>query len=120
MAHFAKLGVGNVVEQILVVHDNVLLVDGVETESKGVEFLNNLFGERTVWKQTSYNNNSRKYFAGIGDTYNQRLDAFIRPRPFESWTLNESTCKWDPPTPYPDDGKAYRWNETTKAWDEIV
>ena len=120
MAHFAKLGVGNIVEQVIKVSDNELLVDGVETESKGIEFLNNLFNDRAVWKQTSYNNNIRKNFAGIGSTYDQQRNAFILPQPYPSWTLNESTAKWDPPTAKPDDGKAYRWNETTKAWDEIV
>ena len=120
MAHFAKLGVGNIIEQVVVVHNDELLVDGVEQEHKGVEFLNNLFNERAVWKQSSYNNNFRKNFATVGGSYDQERDAFINPKPYDSWILNESTCKWDPPTPKPDDDKNYEWNESTKAWDEIT
>ena len=91
MAHFAKLGVGNIVEQVIVVHNNDLLVDGVETESKGIEFLHNLFNNsNTVYKQTSYNGTFRKNYGGVGYTYDLVRNAFIPPQPFISWSLNVS------------------------------
>mgnify|MGYP003648215595 FL=1 len=115
MAHFAKLGIGNIVEQVVVVSNNELLVDGIETEFKGIEFLNNLFNDRAVWKKTSYSNNIRKNFAGIGGAYDQQRDAFIPPKNFPSWVLDETTCRWEAPTPRPDGD--YIWNEETQAWD---
>ena len=72
-----------------------------------------------MWKQTSYNNNIRKNYAGIGFTYSQDLDAFIPPQPFNSWILNEDTCLWEAPVAYPDDGQIYKWNEQTKSWDLV-
>ena len=120
MAHFAKLGKGNVVEQVVVVNNNVITdANGQEQEQLGVDFLNNLYGTRDVWKQTSYNGNFRKNYAGKGYTYDQERDAFIPPKPFNSWTLNEETCLWEAPTAYPDDGKFYNWNEENQTWDEI-
>ena len=120
MASFAKIGLNSKVIEVLSVHNDVLKdADGVEQEALGIDFLTKLTGW-AIWKQTSYNNNIRKNFASIGYEYDEARDAFISPKVYPSWTLNESTCKWDPPTPYPDDGKAYQWNEATKAWDEIV
>ena len=120
MAHFCKLGVGNIIEQVVVVSNEVITDnDGNEQEQLGVDFLNNLYGTRDVWKQTSYNGNFRKNFAGIGFKYDQTRDAFIEPKPFDSWILNEETCLWEAPTAYPDDGKFYNWNEENQTWDEI-
>ena len=120
MAHFCKLGVGNIIEQVVVVNNEVITDnDGNEQEQLGVDFLNNLYGTRDVWKQTSYNGNFRKNFAGIGFKYDQTRDAFIEPKPFDSWILNEETCLWEAPTAYPDDGKFYNWNEENQTWDEI-
>ena len=88
MAHFCKLGVGNIIEQVVVVSNEVITDnDGNEQEQLGVDFLNNLYGTRDVWKQTSYNGNFRKNFAGIGFKYDQTRDAFIEPKPFDSWIL---------------------------------
>jgi hypothetical protein len=121
MAHFAKLGIGNIVLTVEVVSNDI-----ATTEQAGIDFLNNLYNTRDVWKQTSYNNNIRKNFAGIGYSYDQTRDAFIAPRPYNSWTLNESTCNWEAPVAYPTDGKDYTWNETnyqadnTTGWVEIV
>jgi len=123
MAHFCKLGVGNIVEQVVVVNNEVITDnDGNEQEQLGVDFLNNLYGTRDVWKQTSYNQSFRKNFAGKGYSYDQERNAFIPPQPYESWTLDEETCLWTPPTPYPtitDENKddIYIWNETTKTWE---
>lgn len=114
MAHFAKLGVGNIVEQVIVVSNDVAI-----TEQAGVDFINKLYNTRDVWKQTSYNNNIRKNFAGIGFQYDQTRDAFIAPKPFNSWVLNENTCRWEAPVPYPQDNKIYNWNEQTKSWDLV-
>ena len=124
MAHFAKLGVGNIVEKVVVVSNDI-----ATTEQAGMDFLNNLYNTRDVWKQTSYNTQGgvhelggtpfRKNYANKGYFYNQEKDAFIPPKPYASWTLNESTCRWDPPVDYPDDGNRYDWNETTKQWDLI-
>ena len=144
MAHFAKIGVGNVVEKVEVVSNDI-----ATSEQAGVEFLQNLYKDRALWKQTSYNtfggkhwtftkdedgNNIsvesddqskafRKNFAGVGFTYDQTRDAFIPPREFTSWILNEDTCHWESPVEQPtlteeefDDGKTYKWNNKTKQW----
>ena len=87
MAHFAKLGKGNIVLTVEVVSNDI-----ATTEQAGVDFLNTLYKTRDVWKQTSYNGNIRKNYAGVGDTYDQTRDAFIPPKPFNSWILNEETC----------------------------
>lgn len=118
MAHFAKVGAGNIVLGVEVLNNDVLLKDGVENEQQGIEFLQNLYNNSDTYIQTSYNNNFRKNYAGIGYTYDSSRDAFILPKPYPSWTLNESTCQWDAPTSYPDDGKIYRWDESTTNWIE--
>ena len=111
MAHFAKLGTGNIVERVEVVSNDI-----ATTEQAGVDFLNNLYKTRDVWKQTSYNNNIRKNYAGIGFKYDQTRDAFIAPKPFNSWILNETTCQWEAPVAYPNDGQFYVWDETNQSW----
>ena len=114
MAHFAKLGVGNKILTVEVVSNDIAI-----NEQAGVDFLNNLHGTNDVWKQTSYNGNIRKNFAGIGYKYDQTRDAFIPPKPFNSWILNGDTCRWEAPVAYPDDEERYTWNETTTTWDLI-
>ena len=114
MAHFAKLGKGNIVEKVEVVANDI-----ATTEQAGVDFLNNLYGTRDVWKQTSYNGNIRKNYAGKGYKYDQTRDAFIPPKPFNSWTLNETTCLWEAPVAYPTDGQRYNWNEENQTWDLV-
>ena len=119
MAHFAKLDENNVVVQVIVVHNNELLIDGVESEVKGIEFCQSLLGGN--WIQTSYNGTMRKNYAGIGYTYDATRDAFIPPKPFASWLLNETSCNWESPTPMPnEEGKFYSWNEEQLAWVEIT
>lgn len=115
MAHFAELDASNIVTQVVVVHNNELLDNGVESEAKGVAFLQSLYGHDR-WKQTSYNGNMRKNYAGVGFTYDADRDAFTPPQPFPSWTLDEATCTWVPPVPYPTDGNLYRWDEDAGAW----
>jgi hypothetical protein len=116
MAHFAKLGVGNIVEQVIVVSNNIAI-----TEQAGADFINKLYNTRDVWKQTSYNNNIRKNFAGIGYQYDQTRDAFIAPKPFNSWILNEDTCLWNSPVAMPttqlEDNQCYYWNESIINWE---
>jgi hypothetical protein len=114
MAHFAKLGVGNIVEQVIVISNDV-----ATTEQAGVDFINKIYNTRDVWKQTSYNNNIRKNFAGIGYQYDQTRDAFIAPKPYNSWILNETTCRWEAPVAKPTDNKRYTWNETNLNWEII-
>jgi len=114
MAHFAKLGVGNIIERVEVVSNDI-----ATTEQAGVDFLNNLYNTRDVWKQTSYNGNIRKNYAGVGFKYDQTRDAFIPPKPYNSWTLNETTCRWEAPVAYPADDKNYIWNEETTSWDLV-
>ena len=116
MAHFAKLDENNVVLEVHVVHNNELLQDGVESESKGIQFLIDWSGGYTNWKQTSYNGKFRKNYAGIGYTYDPVRDAFIESQPFPSWTLNEDTCRWNPPVKYPTDGQIYLWDEAKTSW----
>jgi hypothetical protein len=114
MAHFAKLGVGNIVEQVIVVSNDI-----ATTEKAGLDFINKLYNTRDVWKQTSYNNNIRKNFAGIGFQYDQTRDAFIAPKPFNSWVLNEDTCRWNAPVAKPNNENEYNWNESTLTWDIV-
>jgi hypothetical protein len=116
MAHFAKLDENNVVVEVHVVHNNELLQDGVESEAKGIQFLTDWSGGYSNWKQTSYNGQIRKNYAGIGYTYDLVRDAFIPPQPFPSWGLNEETCLWDAPVAMPTDGQRYTWDESTTSW----
>ena len=117
MAHFAEIGLNNTVQQVIVVNNTELLDEnGVEQESKGQTFCRNLLGG--AWIQTSYNATFRKNYAGVGYTYDSSRDAFIPPKPFNSWILNEETCGWESPTPMPDDKKLYTWDESTVAWIE--
>jgi len=132
MAHFAKIGTGDIVIDIRVVHNNELLDEnGVEQEDKGIAFLNKTHKTHDVWKQTSYNTKAgvhvlggtpfRKNYAGIGYSYNRTLDAFVPPKPFPSCTLNNDTCQWVYCKPYPADGtaeKIYKWNEFSLSWVE--
>jgi hypothetical protein len=119
MAHFAKLDENNNVLAVHVVNNDVITVDGNESEQAGIDFLTDLHGH-TLWKQTSYNGNIRKNYAGIGYTYDAGRDAFVPPQPWASWTLNETTCQWEPPVAYPTDGKRYAWFEPNQQWIEIT
>tara|TARA_R100001163_G_scaffold15091_2_gene13660 strand:+ start:2089 stop:2502 length:414 start_codon:yes stop_codon:yes gene_type:complete len=129
MAHFAKIGDNNIVEQVVVVSNDV-----AKTEQAGMNFLNKLYGTSDIWKQTSYNTRAgihrlngtpfRKNFAGIGYVYDETRNAFIPPKPFNSWTLNETTCQWEAPTQKPElsveqinDGFFYEWNESNLTWE---
>lgn len=121
MAHFAKLDENNVVVEVHVVNnDDILNLSFPSSEPVGIEFLNNWQGFPSTWKQTSYNKNFRKNYAGIGYIYDQQRDAFIPPKPFESWILNEETCLWEPPVEYPTDGKQYLWDEELVQWKEYL
>jgi hypothetical protein len=119
MAHFAKLDENNVVIAVHVVNNDVIMVDGVESEQAGIDFLTELHGY-PHWKQSSYNGSFRKRHAAIDYTYNSEHDAFIQAKPFLSWTLNTTTLAWDAPTPRPSDGKDYRWDEPTLSWVETI
>ena len=118
MAHFAEINESNeVVRVIVVVNSELLDENGDEQESLGVSFCASLFGGS--WKQTSYNHNIRKNFAGVGFSYDPSRDAFIEPKPYSSWLLDEDTCVWVPPVAKPDDGNRYQWNEDTTSWDNL-
>lgn len=115
MAYFAELNGENKVLRVIVVSDQEILdADGNEQESLGVTFCEQLFGG--TWKQTSYNGDMRKNFAGIGYSFDSGRDAFIPPKPYNSWVLNETTCTWDAPVEMPTDGR-YDWNESNQTWD---
>ena len=132
MANFAKIGLNNKVIEVLSLHNNELKdANGVEQEVNGIDFLTKLTGW-SIWKQTSYNTRGgvhkldgtpfRKNYAGIGWTYDETRDAFIPPKLYDSWTLDELTCLWKPPTPKPNDeteNERYEWNESTGSWDKI-
>ena len=124
MAHFAKINnsTKEVIEVIVVSNANCLDENGNESEQSGVNYLKQVFGDDSniLWKQTSYNENFRKNFAGVGMTYDAQRDAFIGTCSHNGWVLNETTCKWEPPTQYPNDGKTYRWDNDTTNWVEIV
>jgi hypothetical protein len=106
MSHFAKLDGNNIVENVIVAEQDYI--------NSGV------VGDAFLWVQTSYNGNFRKNYAGVGFTYDVVRNAFIPPQPFNSWTLNEDTCRWDSPVPYPTDGLIYSWDEETLAWVETT
>lgn len=119
MAHFAKLDDNNVVLDVNVVNNQT--IDDLPfpaSEPVGVNFLTEWSGGYTNWKQTSYNGNFRKRYAGVNYIYDATLDAFIPPKPYPSWLLNTTTCDWNAPVPYPNDGKEYYWDETTQSWVE--
>lgn len=118
MAHFAKLDENNVVLEIIVVHNNEL--DSDNEEKSGIDWLTNWSGGHSNWKQTSYNKTIRKNYAGIGYIYDEVRDAFIPPKPFDSWSLDEETCLWNAPTPRPQDDKHYKWDETVLSWVEFI
>ena len=119
MAHFAKIGLNNIVTEVLVVANRETMdFNGVEHESIGVEFLKTLTGHET-WIQTSYNGNIRKNYAGIGYTYDSQRNAFIPPQPYPSWTLVEETCNWTSPVAMPTDEKKYSWDEATTNWIQV-
>jgi len=127
MASFAKIGLNNKVIEVLSIHNNELLdSNGVEQEVNGIDFLTKLTGW-SIWKQTSYNTRGgqhikggtpfRKNHASVGYTYDEDRDAFIPPKPYPSWTLNETSCLWEAPVAMPDDDNRYIWNESTQTWD---
>ena len=129
MASFAKIGLNSKVIQVVSVHNNELKdSNGVEQENIGIDFLTKLTGW-PIWKQTSYNTYAgehklggtplRKNHASIGMTYDEDRDAFIPKKLYNSWTLNETTCRWEAPVAYPTDGQTYEWNEENQQWDLI-
>ena len=110
MAHYAFLDENNIVTEVIVGIDETELIEGKDTATWYGEFR----GQRCV--RTSYNANIRKNYAGIGFSYSDELDAFIPPKPFASWILNEEICRWEAPVPYPTDGVIYKWDENTLDW----
>ena len=121
MAHFAKLDENNIVLSIEVVMDSDCLdASGNESEAVGITFLTNLTGHSN-WKQTSYNGNIRKRFAGVGGSYDPTNDVFLEVKTHASWSL-DSNYEWIAPIAYPSDGKYYYWDETlyqsdnSKGW----
>ncbi len=118
MAHFAELDSNNIVLRVLVIHDNDCLdADGNESEAVGATYCSEHLGGR--WVQTSYNNRIRKKYAGIGDRFVESLDIFIAPQPYLSWYLDDQ-YDWQAPIPYPNDGKAYFWNEGSRSWVKVA
>jgi len=124
MAHFAQIDANNVVTQVIVVaNKDTADANGVEKEYIGAAFCEKLFGG--TWKQTSYNGTIRKNYAGIGYTYDADIDAFVPPKPFASWVLNNETAQWEAPVPMPEDAgtgeppKMYSWDEETTSWVEV-
>jgi hypothetical protein len=109
MSHWAEIDENNTVLRVLVGNNS--------EPDEGEAFMNSLGG---TWVKTSYNGNIRKNFAGIGYTYDTGRDAFISPKPYESWVLNEETCQWESPVPYPTDGVMYQWNEELADWQATV
>ena len=120
MAHFAQLNENNVVIQVIVVNNDVILDNGVESELKGIDFCKLVFGQDTKWVQTSYNGSFRKNYAGVGMIYNQEIDAFVEVQPFLSWSLNNAIGKWEAPNEYPTDGIPYQWCEELLRWESIA
>lgn len=120
MAHFAKLNDLNIVETVLVV-DNINLMshENIEQEEIGIQYLKIIFGENTKWVQTSYNSNFRVRLAQHGYLYDEQRDAFIPPKPYDSWIFSNELADWIPPIPYQNDGNPYYWSEDTLEWVRI-
>jgi len=115
VAHFAEIDENNIVLRVVVVDDDVIRdADGRHNELLGQQYCNRILDGR--WVQTSYNSTFRVRFAGVGYRYDEERDAFLTPRPFSSWLLNEQTYNWEPPVEMPDDGKRYLWNEVIMEW----
>ena len=125
MAHFAQIGYDNQVLRVSVVrNEDILDANGNESEEIGIQFLKSVHGHLTNWLQTSYNNNFRCRYAGIGMVYDNQHDVFLLPQPYSSWTLNTETYEWEPPIPEPkltkeqiESGSYYEWNEETQEWE---
>ena len=113
MKYFAKLNLNSKVVETIHIGDEY-----APTEKAGIEYLQK-HTNYPFWVQTFKDRSQRKNHAGIGYTYDEDKDAFIPPKPFNSWILNESTCLWEAPVAYPDDGEEYNWNEETKSWDVV-
>jgi hypothetical protein len=111
MAHYAFLDDNNIVTEVITGIDETELIEGLDTET----WYGNFRGQ--ACKRTSYNGNIRKNYAGVGFTYDSERDAFIPPKTFASWQLNEETCQWEAPAPYPTDGFTYFWNEAELYWE---
>lgn len=119
MAHFAQLDDNNVVINVIVVaNKDTSDENGNEVESIGIAFCQSLVPGR--WVKTSYNHNFRKRYAMIGGTYDEALDAFIRPKPYPSWVLNTETADWQAPVPRPAGKTPYTWDEVNQSWVEVV
>jgi hypothetical protein len=117
MAHFARVNENWIVEEVIVVSNDVIKDDaGIECDWLGEQFCQSLYGAYTKWIQTSYTGRIYKNYASVGYTFDPYRNAFIPPKPYESWLLNEDTCRWDPPVPYPTDGKTYVWDEEAIEW----
>ena len=114
MAHYAFLDLNNIVTEVITGIDETELIEGLDPETWYGNFRNQ------VCKRTSYNGNYRKNYAGIGYKYDEERDAFIPPKPFNKWILNEDTCIWESPVPYPDDEKQYVWNDNKGVWEELI
>ena len=114
MAHYAFLDLNNIVTEVITGIDETELIEGLDPETWYGNFRNQ------VCKRTSYNGNYRKNYAGIGYKYDEERDAFIPPKPFNKWVLNEDTCRWESPVPYPDDEKQYVWNDNQGVWEELI
>jgi len=122
MSHFAQIDTNSIVINVIVINNIELLdQDGNEVEQKGIDFCKSLFGQDTEWVQTSYNGSFRKNYACVDGTYNEELDAFIAPKPFNSWTLNKESCRWEAPVSIPntelEDNQYYNWNESILNWE---
>ena len=117
MAHFAEINADNIVQRVIVVDNNDCKdAEGNESEAVGAAFCNTLLGG--IWKQTSYNGNIRKMYAGLGYSYNRELDIFLPPKPYNSWILNETLGQWDSPVERPEvgEGMVAIWNEESTEW----
>jgi hypothetical protein len=113
MAHYAFLDKNNIVTEVITGVDETELIEGLDTET----WYGNFRNQKCV--RTSYNGNIRKNFAGIGYFYDEEKDAFIPPKPYPSWILNEETCQYECPIPYPDKENIYFWNEELQQWEKI-
>lgn len=121
MAHFAQLDDNSFVLQVIVVSNDAVNNEPFPaSEPIGVAFCQSLLGADTIWKQTSYNANFRKNYAGIGYTYDAALDAFVPPQPYPSWTLNTDTAQWEAPVPRPNDQNSYYWDEASQSWVQVI
>jgi hypothetical protein len=119
MAYFAQLNDENIIEQVIAISNDVVPDPAPDNEQLGIDYIVNTLGLAGTWLQTSYHGKFRYNYAAVGGTYDANADAFIGPKPYESWIINETNYTWEAPVPRPTEPGVYYWNESTQSWESF-